>query len=257
MRAHLSPRFRTSATVSVRTRNPQPATPAAQPETVLVQFKPRGASGRPFGPGWNGRARAEATPPTPDQATPDAPEASAASALSTLRHSGGQGVLTYAEQHARVEGRELKQLLRSKHQLAEAGVPEAKQLVALASDFGLTVKGVRGALKRARGDEDEAAEQPGRLRGRPRLLSDEDVEAAAAEARKVPQKQNWFRAALGALKKRGVVLARGQQRTLRRRLKEIGFRPRPQDVYPELTPQVRPCSPFSAFLSWLLTADRS
>jgi hypothetical protein len=139
-----------------------------------------------------------------------------------------------------VEGRELKLLLRSKYQLDQDGVPEREQLKQLAASHALSVTGVRTALKRARGGEEEVHDAAARPRGRPRLLADADVQAAAEAARKVPQKANWFRAALGALKERGVAIQKGQHRTLRRRLKEVGFRARPQDVYPELTPQVRP-----------------
>ena len=213
---------------------------------MVVTTKRRGAPGCPFGPGWNGRRRAEVTPPTAEHATPDAAEVAAAAALGVLRCTGASDDLSYAQRHAKVEGRELKLLLRSKYQLDQDGVPEREQLKQLAASHALSVKGVRTALKRARGGEEEVHDLGARPSGRPRLLADADVQAAAEAARKVPQKANWFRAALGALKERGVAIQKGQHRTLRRRLKEVGFRARPQDVYPELTPQVRPLGASSA-----------
>ena len=212
---------------------------AAQKTTTRVIGGPQKARGRPFAKGGDSR-QAQAPPGPAPPPAPSAAEKQAASVLEGGFHlPGGVPELTQRERGAKVEGRLLRLIQLEHEQLAAAGCGREETAAALAEKFELTVPGVKKVLKRGRDELEEVPDsaEPTAKRGpgRPRIVSEEDAEAAAAVGRK--DASVFHLAAAGELEKRGYRLT---GRTARRYMRELGARPRPAIEYAALDSKVRP-----------------
>lgn len=210
----------------------------AQACTTVVVCRPGKARGRPFAQGGDHRqyqARSGTVPPPPSSAA----EKTAASVLQRGFESGEEvAPLTAAERRQPVDGRLTRLIQLERGQLLARGLEGEEVPVALASTFHLALTTVKKVLKRGRGELEEApaedAQPPRKRAGRPRIVSEEAAEAAAA----VGRKDNRFfnEAAAGELQRRGVKLS---TRSVQRYMKELGARKRPAIEYSELPLNVR------------------
>jgi hypothetical protein len=116
--------------------------------------KPRG---RPFQPGWDRRRFGVPSLATPSTPTPTDEETAATVLESAFGSESAVAPLTAAERRQKVTGREHFKLEVRAAELSSEGVPRGRMVTQLAQEFLLCDSGVRGVLKRQRGEEAEAA----------------------------------------------------------------------------------------------------
>lgn len=208
-------------------------------KVTFVTFQPGKPRGKPFRRGEDSRRTGGDVDAEADAPSPTAVEAAASVLASGFMACDTPRKLTGAEKVRRVEGRELAALQTRARQLQREGLSGTKLRRALAEGSGLSVSGVAGALKRAAVEAKLSPKSFARRRfdqrgGRPRVLTDEDYEVAAVAARTRPSAA--VRTALAAVRARGSKVGRS---TLRRYMKQGGFKKRPAVDYDPLTPQVR------------------
>lgn len=214
---------------------------APSTEVTLRRPLPRGRS---FARGEDPRRQGYKDGQTPSQ-TPPATELVAAEVLSgAFGTERPRRELTAAETGLRVEGRELVALQKRRDQLEAEGYTGRDLYEELGRTSLLSPSGARGALERGAAEayltaEELKAKRLSQRGGRPRSLPDELYYAACAEARK--WKRGAYKVMLAFCRNAGW---KGHRTTLRKLMRERGWKRRPGVDYDPLTPQVRSRRPF-------------